>query len=141
MAIGFFVAMSKGLFYEHMDRFKDLPPRNAPLDSVLLIKFVMVASVILSTLAVLEARRRNYRMHQRYLIRHIGCSLWVAVQRIVVCTNGFGYYTIPLTRWEQRELFVNGGALGMVVTIGCGELAIHLLEVENKEREQKQKAA
>ena len=135
MAIGFFVAMHKGLFYEHSLAFVDLPPRKTLVKDVFLINFFMVASVFTISLAAVEARRKKFRVHRRYVIRHIGCSLWVAIQRIMVMTNLGGYYQSPLTRFQQREVFSNGGAIGLLLTIGGGELAIYLLEVEEAKRQ------
>jgi putative copper export protein len=75
---------------------------------------------------------RKFWDHQKWIIRHIASGLWVAVQRFLLATVFSAMFPKPVSRHIQRESFGAAATMGIIISIACGEYAIHLLKKEKQ---------
>ena len=90
------------------------------------------------TMAMMEARRRRFAVHQYWILRHIGAGLWVAVMRIlVILIKPFfdpPFHHGSVSQMTQGRVFSYSGLLGMLITVWTSEYAIRLLKVEQPKK-------
>ena len=72
--------------------------------------------------ALTKAKRGEYASHQRWVLRHVGSGIWVALQRLYVITCA------GATEEEMKQNFGDGAILGAAATVLGAELAILLVE-------------
>jgi hypothetical protein len=77
--------------------------------------------VVTAFLALRAAQRREFAAHKRWIYRHVGAGIWVAVQRIFV------ELVENETALQQRVNFGRGAGVGWVTTVLCAELAVAAL--------------
>jgi hypothetical protein len=82
--------------------------------------------------AIQEARRKNWRAHQFWIIRHIGSGIWIAVMRILlILVKPLLVSSVidgPLSSDLKGKLFSAVGTLAMVSTISLSEYSIRLIK-------------
>ena len=93
------------------------------LDHMALFRGIGLYFLLSILLAVQRARAKDFAGHQRWIFRHIGSGLWVAVQRIYVGVM----MTEANTPEDQKANFADGATLGAALTIVTAEVAIQLV--------------
>lgn len=71
--------------------------------------------------AVRAAQMRDFATHKRWVYRHVGAGIWVAVQRM------FLELVQNETALQQRVNIGRGAGIGWVITVLCAELAVAAL--------------
>ena len=121
-AAGLFLIVKRGLTYDH--DYVDLLPMNRTKKTIFDVSCCVLAVCFAFTaiMAVVKARAGDIRAHRRYVIRHIGTGIWVAVQRIiVVCSR-------PGTEELMRDRFGDASTVAIVTCLLSSKFAIFLLE-------------
>jgi len=144
MMFGVFLIIKRKLTFEHS--FPDLPLPNKFLigdnkwinyDSD--IGMIGISIWFLYTLftAVQAARKGNIRKHERFMIRHVGSGIWVALQRLLLelVVSPF----VPITRQQQRQVFGTAVQVAFLITVTLAEVAIMLLPEKRLSKEIKTK--
>jgi hypothetical protein len=68
--------------------------------------------------ALRAAKRRDFASHKRWVYRHVGAGIWVALQRILL------EYADNTTPELQKANFGHGAAVGGLITVLSAELAV-----------------
>ena len=127
MAFGICVIFARDLTF-HND-YEGIPPA----DDLELLQ-IKVSTIFLTSwfaltvlLAVYNAGwAKDIKSHQKWIIRHIGSGLWIALQRVVLMIiRGTGLMKNPL---QVRNLFGNAATGSVVVTVVLAEYAIRCLK-------------
>lgn len=126
MAVGIALILHRGLGYEN--DYPDLPPPSAVEQSAKHVFFAGNVMFFVYTLlrAVSHAREGNVALHQRFIVRHIGSGIWVAVQRVLIGMRGRAT-TRQLSQLEQRDNFGMMAAIGVAVAAACSEFTVRVL--------------
>jgi len=127
MAVGICVIFARDLTF-HNDYEGIHPPENIELLQMKISTTFLTAWFVLTALlAVYNAGwTKDVESHQKWIIRHIGSGLWIAVQRIVVVfCQGAGLVNGPL---QMRDLFGNAAMGSVFVTVLMAEYAIRCLK-------------
>ena len=108
MMFGVFLIIRRGLLFENY--FPDLPERDSSAAEISL--FAMSAWFLVSSgTAWWFAWKKDFVNHERFMIRHVGSGLWIAVQRLLLTS-----VTGTVTRSQQRDYF---GQAGFAVDDKC----------------------
>jgi hypothetical protein len=120
--------------------FPDLPPNVRLLGGVLnmhdsdvamiIVGFWFLYTLFMGVYAI--SVRRDIPKHQRYMIRHVGAGIWVALQRVLLFVV-YAPFT-PLTRSQQRRAFGDAASMAIAITIILAEVAVWCLEAANKHK-------
>ena len=126
MAAGIALILHRGLGYEN--DYPDAPPPPAVEQVAKHCFFAVNVMFFLYTLlrAVSHAREGNIALHQRFIVRHIGSGIWVAVQRVLIGMRG-QFMARRLSQVEQRDNFGMMAAVGVVVAAACAEYTVRVL--------------
>jgi hypothetical protein len=125
MMVGVGIILKRGLLYE--ESFTDLSPLK--ISTAPGIVFMGVWFLVTAITATLQARAKKFASHQRFIIRHVASGIWVALQRLFLLTV---FNRPPFTRMQQRAVFGDAAFLAIGICFVCGELAIYLLDAEQK---------
>lgn len=127
MMVGVGIILKRELLYE--ESFKDLPPNKLPATPGILFQsgWFLVTAIV----ATLQARAKKFRSHQRFVIRHVASGIWIALQRVLLLTV---LNRPPFTREQQRAVFGDAAFAAIAICFVCGEIAIHLIEDEQKKK-------
>jgi len=122
---GIGIILQRGLLFEN--QFPDLPPQdyNYTTEFLSLLAFYFLGSAVH---AVNLARQKRFAGHQRWIIRHIASGIWIALQRILLCTVYHAIYPKPVAREVQRNSFGQSGSIAIALTLALGEYTIRLLD-------------
>jgi len=124
MIIGIAIIISRGLLFENF--FRDIAnPHSSSEPKIwgLSLWFFITVAV-----AFQKARKRQFKAHRTWMIRHVASGLWIAVQRVLLGTLGQVGYR-PADRAAQRDIFGNAALVGVVVSFTMGEIALYTLSV------------
>jgi len=128
MAFGVVVIINRKLTFHH--NFPDVP-HGAHVVAEPILLGLAGWFVYTCMQAVRMARSGQYRLHQKWMIRHVASGLWVAAQRLIVFpifTPIFDFLYPPpdaiVPRWLQREAFAGAGILGIILCFPAAEYAI-----------------
>ena len=72
-------------------------------------------------LALRAAQRRDFAAHKRWIYRHVGAGIWVAIQRMYL------ELVVNETALQQKSNFGRGAGIGWLITVTCAELAVAAL--------------
>ena len=94
---------------------------------------VTIWFVITAIIAVMHAKKKNILLHQKWMIRHIGAGIWVAIQRILIIITfpilGSFEYTVNNPTFVRRHFFGKAGLLGMLLSVLLSEWMILKLTI------------
>ena len=140
MSVGIGIILHRGLLFENF--FEDLPADEIFLvDRKIVTPILTVAATLWFAFTAVQALRyakaRQFRAHQKYIVRHIASGMWIAVQRVVIPVLFSPFCSKPVPRYIQREAFANGASLGMIISYSAGEYAVHLLNQLHQRRDVK----
>ena len=127
MAFGICVIFARDLTY-HNDYDGIPPPDDLELLQMKISTTLLTAWFALTALlAVYNAGwAKDFKSHQKWIMRHIGSGLWIAVQRVILMIyQGAGLMSGPL---QVRNLFGNAATGSVVVTVVLAEFAIRCLK-------------
>jgi len=126
MAIGFALIEKRGLNYLHHD-FPSVPLGESTsalglgwVSLNLVFRGTMALFALFAGLSLRSAIRRDFASHQKWIYRHVGAGLWIALQRMYV---GVVFAKTPR---EQKAAFGDGAMIGIVITMLSAELAVWL---------------
>lgn len=88
------------------------------VDYTTLWRALAVWFTVTAALALYKAKIGKYAEHKAYVVRHIGSGIWVALQRLYVCTSTEQDLKL------QKADFGDGGIIGIVVAVLLAELAV-----------------
>ena len=124
MMFGFWHIDKRKLAYMHAD-FPEIPleahtswlPPALRVPHEPLFRGVAVWFCLTISMAVWHATRRRLTEHRKWILRHVGSGIWVAVQRLmVVAVNAEG----PAA---QKKTFGDAALFAAALTMGVAELA------------------
>ena len=130
MMVGVGIILKRGLLYE--ESFQDLPPNSLPATPGIIFQSAWFLVTVI--VAALQARAKRFRLHQRFMIRHVASGIWIALQRVLLMTV---LNRPPFTRMQQRAVFGEAAFAAIVICFVCGEIAIRLIEEEEKKKKVK----
>mmetsp|Transcript_23094 Transcript_23094/g.42849 ORF Transcript_23094/g.42849 Transcript_23094/m.42849 type:complete len:255 (-) Transcript_23094:1202-1966(-) len=131
MALGLCIILQRDLLFE--TSFPDLPPPLVSFRPIVLMDTLYFVGTAFYSLQL--AKKRQFWKHQRWVVRHIASGLFIAIQRILIAVLFGPLYPPPVSREVQRSIFGQAGILGMIISFGCAEYAILLLDMKNKKKE------
>ena len=109
--------------------FPDLPP-SGPFTKYVTISLAIYFELVL-VVAIRSAKRKNFRDHQRYIIRHVASGIWIALQRLILFLV---FNQPPFTRERQRDAFGLAARYGIDISLILGEVAIGCLERQHAKK-------
>ena len=127
MAFGICVIFARELTF-HNDYDGIPPPDDIELLQMKISAIFLTGWFALTVLlAVYNAGwAKDIKSHQKWIIRHIGSGLWIALQRVVLMVyQGAGLMKNPL---QVRNLFGNAATGSVLVTVVLAEYAIRCLK-------------
>jgi len=78
-------------------------------------------------IAVVSARMKRFKVHERFVYRHIAAGMWVALQRLYIIVLK------PVKAEAQKAAFGDGALLGFAFTVLSAEIAIWARDESRKD--------
>lgn len=131
VAVGVLVILHRELLFDNF--FPDLPekPKEVRLATDVGIVGMSFWFFCSAAVALYYAKAKKFRLHRRFIIRHIASGIWISLQRVLLIGILPIFIRPPISRSMQRESFGQTAQLAIVCCGLLGEYAIHLLERDN----------
>ncbi len=131
MTVGFIYIDCNALIYMHSD-FPGIPPYehttwlpvHVPHEPVFRVVGGWFAFTI--SIAAYYATQKKFETHRRWILRHVGAGIWIAVQRLVVIIVN------AKTPEGQKKTFGDGAFLGVLLTSAAAEVAVWGYETKKR---------
>ena len=132
MAIGIVIIVKRQLLFTNF--FPDVPPSNEPIPTEVAVTSLGLYFVFTILNAIRYALKRQFDLHQRWIIRHVASGMWIAIQRILLLTVYSVIYPSPVSRATQRQSFGDAAMIATTISLVCGEVVVHLLSSQTAKR-------
>jgi hypothetical protein len=126
VAVGLCIILQRGLLFEWS--FTDLPPPRISFQPLVMMDLIYFTGTALYALQL--AVSRQFTLHRNWVIRHVASGLFIALQRLLIAILFGPFHPPPVSRSSQRTIFGQAGFLAFLISVLCGEYAIHLLNLK-----------
>lgn len=124
ITIGIFIIIQRDLVFEHYLDDKDANTKYITRLGILQILWFSWSAGS----ALLQAKKKRFYCHQKWIIRHIAAGIWVAIQRVLIAVSSpiissFDIF-IDNSQLVQRHYFEKIGFSALVISFVIGEICI-----------------
>lgn len=131
MTLGVAIMVKRNLTF--VNSFPSIPPADHSFDPHFHVSIILLWTLWFAMTIIQGVRmtRRNYHLHQRWILRHVASGIWISAQRFLFVPFYMASQSMAhpegIPPWIQRKSFGDTGIRAWIFCIILGEYAIDRL--------------
>lgn len=124
IVVGIFLIIKRGLTFENYLDDKTVKKRIITPSMILVACWFSLTAVI----ALLQAKRKRFDLHQTWIIRHIAAGIWVSIQRMLINLTYPILFSFQIfidnSQIVQEHLFEKASYVAVIISFTISEICI-----------------